>query len=726
MTESAFKRAKKCRTREHWNQWHSEFSGVIEEANDSRSLEDIFKLLEKDAQSLIYGVDIWASLLEGCISSWNLELGVRIAEFTLKLKSPRISIAVAKIHLESGFPGKARQIVTQALRSSQLQPKQKLQLEMLNCSAYIEEGNRQQAARSLKRIEKSATNEDLSKRDQADFLTYAARTLFLLGRYKEASRIFERISEVYFELELWENAAKAYFNAAASLENGGEGSREFTFNLVEKSRRISEEHNLKGTLAHCEAFYGHNDYWRGNFGGAREHYRKALQQYPSSDNSYRRLHLLSMLAFTYLRTGRFHLARKFGQMTLDLASHEETDRFSIRYDNLEAELLWESGEFEASQSLLQKSTTPLLQKGVNTLEDLAIVSRFIFQSAMLGETNIAVSYKIGKDIDSNTAAKQEYTHALGHYWLAQHDFQKAKDCFNQCLELSMSIEDRYHRAQSYLGLIEIAFLEGESNQNIEDILRKFEIYAGRMVETPLKSRTKIILAGLAYRQGDFERAVELVKSASKTSRLSFTDDFITKSWISTIEGKSPRIPSDMHENLLARMTRVYFRPSIEVVSKTSFRISGHYNVDLSKQKSLAEILNFLLAQEGKCSTPEDLQKNVWKQSTDLQGWQQKIRNTLNRLRPFLKFSVAPLIVHDSQVRLFDKAIDIKEAKATRELGNEKRIVELLKKTPQSTKQLSKELSISAATTKRILSQLSKNEKITSLKIGRNVFYKFQN
>src|SRR5690606_31579785 len=105
-----------------------------------------------------------------------------------------------------------------------------------------------------------------------------------------------------------------------------------------------------------EAFYGHNDYWRGDFSGARDHYRRALEYLPPRDKGYRRLHLLSMLAFTYLRTGKFHLAKHFGEQTLNLVALEQHDRFSTRYENLEAELLWEEGKLEASQSLLTEAT----------------------------------------------------------------------------------------------------------------------------------------------------------------------------------------------------------------------------------------------------------------------------------------------------------------------------------------------------------------------------------
>lgn len=720
--DSVLKSARECRTKEQWKHWLAANKLFITSCNDSKLLEEIFKLLEKDAQSLQYGPSLWASLLDGCLSSWNLQLGVKIAHFTEKIKSPRIALPAAKIYLESGFPRVARQIVSHAQRLANIETKQKLQLDTINCSTYIEEGKRSQAARILKRIERNANDDELSAKDRADFLTYVARTLFLLGRYKEASRIFETIAEVYHHQQLWENAAKSLFNAAASLENAGEGAQDYAFRLVERCRRISEDHNLKGPLAHCEAFHGHNDYWRGNFAGAREHYRRALQHYPASDNSYRRLHLLSMLAFTYLRTGRLHLAQKFGNQTLTLASEEETDRFAIRYDNLEAELLWEQGKFLESQELLKSSTAILLQKGVHTLEDLAIVSRYIYQSALLDDKNLVCEFQISPDINNNIAAQQEYVHALAHHWLTQKDYDKAEEYFLKCLSYSEAIDDQYHRSLSYLGLVEVGLIRGDDLSVIESYLDKSEIHMGRMVETPLKNRAKIALAAVSYRRGDFERCLEHLRNMGKTNRPCVVDEFVAKTWISTVEGRSTRFASQEHEQLFARLTRIYFNPRLEKISPRVFTISNLYKVELDKHPSIAEFLCFLLEQKGKSSAPEKIQSKVWKQSIQQLGWQQKIRNTINRLRQLFPYTMAPLIIHDKSIRLFSEAIQF-ETNETQPSSNQTRILNSLRQAPHSSLQLASELNLSPATTKRLLKNLAAENKVTAMKIGRNIFYK---
>lgn len=721
MQDLLIKEARDCRTKSQWRKWLTLHGKTVSETNNSKLLEEVFKLLSKDAHSLQYGEDLWACLLEGCLSSWNLELGRKIADFALKIRAPEVILPSAKLYLESGFPGKARQMVTNAQRLSNLETKQKLQLDTLNCSAYIEEGKRQQATRILKRIAKNVYDASLSSRDRADFLTYVARTHFLLGRYKEASAIFEEISKVYEELHLWELTAKSIFNAAASLENAGEGSQEFTFDLVERARCLAEEHDLMGTLAHCEAFYGHNDYWRGNFAGAREHYRRALQHIPASDKSYRRLHLLSMLAFTYMRTGRFHLAKKFGQQTLDLAALEETDRFALRYDNLEAEILCEEGLFAESQELLSESTSMLLQKGVHTLEDLAIASRYIFQSAMLNDNAVSAEFELNDGLGKNKAALLEFTHALAHQALAKGDLEGARQLFKKCKSDSKEIEDQYYRALSWLGLIEVAFQSNESLKEIEKLLKKFQIYAGRMVETPLKGRTKIVQAAIEYRKGNFDRCASILNAASKLPRLSYIDKFCMSAWISTVEGRATRFPTPEHEKLLARMTSVYFNPTIKRDGEKKYTVSHYYQINLEKHGSIDQFLHYLMNASGHESQLENLQTQVWSQSTHQLGWQQKIRNTINRTRGFFPYTMAPLVIHDKSVRLFKEAIHLEQSEPIAQ-NNHSRLLQLLKQSPQSSKQVADQLNISPATAKRLLKQMTDNSQIVPMKIGRRVFY----
>jgi len=719
--ELILKEARECHTKAAWENWAKRHSGAISSSNNSKLLEEIFKLLCKDPLAIQFGTELWASLLEGCLSSWNLELGRSIADKALKIRSPLVILPAAKVYLEAGFPGTARQIISKAQRLTDLETRQKVQLDIVNCSAYIEEGKRSQAARILARIAKNVYDQSLHTREKADFLTYVARTNFLLGRYKEASRMFEETSVIYQELQMWESTAKGLFNAAASLENAGEGSQEFTFSLVERCRRLSEEHDLKGPLAHCEAFYGHNDYWRGNFAGAREHYRRALQHIPASDKSYRRLHLLSMLAFTYLRTGRYHLVKKFGQQTLDLASLEETDRFAIRYDNLEAEILCEQGLFLESQALLKNATATLLQKGVHTLEDLAIMCRYIFQSCLLNDKSVTTEFNIAPELEHNQAAQLENLHATAHYLLMNGDYDKAADSFRKCIESSKAIEDQYHRALGYLGLVEVALAQNNPLGDVEELLAGFEIYAGRMVETPLKARSKIILAAIAYRKGDFSRCAATLTAASKLARLSYVDRFCINTWLSTIEGKATRFPTVEHEALLARMTRIYFGPTIRKVKNRSYQVAAHYMINLDRHAAIDDLFQYL-SQQGKNEySLEELQKNVWSQSINQLGWQQKIRNTINRLRGLFPYTMAPLIIHDKSVRLFTDAIEI-DAQDKSGLTNQSKIIHLLRQAPQSSQQVADHLRISPATAKRLLKQLTEEDRITPMKIGRRVYY----
>ena len=105
----------------------------------------------------------------------------------------------------------------------------------------------------------------------------------------------------------WEGAAKALFNAGACIQNSGVESGDAATAMVEKCRKLSEEHQLFGPLSHCEAFYGVESFNKGVFVSAREHFRRALTFLPSSDKSYRRLHVMSFLSLTYFALGKYSL-----------------------------------------------------------------------------------------------------------------------------------------------------------------------------------------------------------------------------------------------------------------------------------------------------------------------------------------------------------------------------------------------------------------------------------
>src|SRR3990167_6099897 len=77
--EELLKAAKECQTKAGWEALFSNGRSVIRSGNPPKLLEELFRLLNMDAQSRQYDPNLWRDLLDGCLAGWNLELGRKIA-----------------------------------------------------------------------------------------------------------------------------------------------------------------------------------------------------------------------------------------------------------------------------------------------------------------------------------------------------------------------------------------------------------------------------------------------------------------------------------------------------------------------------------------------------------------------------------------------------------------------------------------------------------------------
>lgn len=718
--EAASKQARECRTKAGWESFFETHGEALASINNSKPVQEIFRLLKADPQALQYDARIWGRLIQGCLASWNLELGREIAEHAKRVPSAQVTIPAGQLYLESGMPKVTRDIAHRALRLTGLAAAERLSLEMQIASSYAEEGKRQKTIKLLTDIHASVQNADLSTKDRADFLTSMGRMQFLLGRYLQAAEVFYEASKLYRILKDWEAAAKTIFNTAACHLNGGTARKDEAFAMIEECRRLAVEQDLPGPLSHCEAAYGMDAYQHGDYAGAKEHLRLALEYLPISDKSYRRLHILSMLAYTYLAMGRYHLARKFARQTFDLAAMDESQRFKTRFSNLEAELLWEDGLTAESQKLLNASVNPLEAKGVHTLEELAALSRWMLQSAMLNERQVTGRFAIDDSLKKNLHSWLDYHYARGQLALNRFAFAEAEEAFTECLSQGRKEGDRYHEAMGLLGKMQ-SLLKQRRADEIDPLFREFEVVVARLGDTPLKMQVPMLLAARAYQSGAFEECERCLRQAQKSARQSFADRFVLAAWIATIEGRSSRLTADWQAHLIARWTRTYFAPLLEATDERTFRVSGHYVISLERHPSLAELLNYLLLKPSYAATTAEIQTSVWKQSLATQGWQQKIRNTIMRLRDFFPYTMAPIILHQDDVTLFSEAISVQPARCEG-LATDAEILRLLAEARMSSDQLAKRLKISSATTKRILKRLVEEQTIRTIKQGRNVFY----
>jgi hypothetical protein len=309
-TELMIKAVRDCHTKAHWDHFFDKYGSALATATQSKLIIDVFKRLEADPQSLNYNPKLWGALIQGAISSWNLETGIEIAEFTRKLSMPVVSIPAAQVLLDGGRPAQSREFAQRALRLGGLTTVDRIQLDLIVASSFAEEGKTDHAVRVLGKLGPMIHSADMTPKDQADYVIRMGRLQYFMGQYPAAAKSFTEAAPMFLRLEDWEGAAKALFNAGACIQNSGSDAGDEATAMGERCRKLSLEHTLWGPLSHCEAFYGVEYYNKGQFSSARDHFRRAMTVLPASDKSFRRLHILSFLSLTYFAMGRYALAIK--------------------------------------------------------------------------------------------------------------------------------------------------------------------------------------------------------------------------------------------------------------------------------------------------------------------------------------------------------------------------------------------------------------------------------
>jgi tetratricopeptide (TPR) repeat protein len=720
--ESALKAIKECHSKRHWDDFLSKYGDVITGAPSPRLISEIFRKLESDPQSLNYDPNLWGHLLTGAIACWNIESGVEIAEFSKKLTVPVVSIPAAQVFLEAGKPGLSREFAQRALRLTALTDLERIQLDLLVASSFAEEGKTDHAVRVLGKVTSLVRSAQMTDRERADFVMRMGRLQYFMGRYPDAAGAFQEAAPILRELEDWEGAARALFNAGACIQNSGAEKTEEATALVEQARNLSVEHNLPGPRSHCEAFYGVEAYSKGNFIGAREHFRRAMTVLPASDKSFRRLHIMSFLSFTYFAMGKFTLGIKFGRQTIELAALDASERFKTRYQALEAEILWEEGKIPESMHVLKNAVHQLALHGVRNLEELSTLSRYQLQLAMSGE-DLHERFKIDESLQKDQTQWLEYRYSRAALPGVSDSELDVVAELEDCLRMAKSLEALNHQACILLLIIR-KHLQDRDLSKARARLSALEIAVSRLGDTPLRARLQVVYAAMAYQSGDFDRTFKLLHAVEKMAAVSWSDRFAVMSCLATIRGESPRFQFDWQEKIVASFVSGYFAPTIKLTDGKSLVISDSYEVNLEKHSAMAELMQYLIGRGPAGAALAEIQTDVWQESVKAQGWQQKIRNAVMRVRDLCPYTIAPILIHNDRLRFFSEAITVvRDELESQPMDN--RIRTLLKKESLSSQQVAEKINVSLATAKRILKKMTTDNQILVQKDGRSVVYRAQ-
>ena len=427
-----------------------------------------------------------------------------------------------------------------------------------------------------------------------------------------------------------------------------------------------------------------------------------------------------MLTFTLLESGQYKLANLYGSQTLELAEEDESERFKIRYIALRSELDWQNGNIEASLDQLEEAVKSLQTQGINTLEELSAISLYFVKAALLNKT-VDTNVKIAKNLKNNHVTWLGLKVALAYQKLLSGEVDEAYELAQHTLVKSKKFDFRYYEAQSLtLILLTKVHRKQWDNEYISLCSEVKKALLGPDFRI-FKSQLLLAQASYYYHTGDFSNCKKMIFEAEKLSKLPIHKTEVLNIWTHTINGSAPRLTPMWRQQITIPCTILFFKPSIRKVSNSKYLVSDQYTVSLEAHPILDRLLSFLMTRKNFSATPVELQNEVWKQSTKLQGWQQKIRNSIARLRALFPYTLSPLVVYEGEkVRLSYRTIQIMTEKP--ETSNEVKIIELMKTGPISSIDLSNEIDISSSTTKRILRKLKTENRIHQHKEGRAILY----
>jgi hypothetical protein len=166
----------------------------------------------------------------------------------------------------------------------------------------------------------------------------------------------------------------------------------------------------------------------------------------------------------------------------------------------------------------------------------------------------------------------------------------------------------------------------------------------------------------------------------------------------------------------------YFAPTLKFIDGKSLLISDFYEVNLEKHSAMAELIQYLIERRAEGATLAEIQMDVWQESIKAQGWQQKIRNAVMRVRDLCPYTIAPILIHNERLRFFSRAIAVVRDEFDA-LPVDARVKTALKKESLSSQQLAEKINVSLATAKRLLKKMTTDNQVVVLKEGRNVVYR---
>lgn len=220
-----------------------------------------------------------------------------------------------------------------------------------------------------------------------------------------------------------------------------------------------------------------------------------------------------------------------------------------------------------------------------------------------------------------------------------------------------------------------------------------------------QTASHLLESAFHYRSGDFPRCVASIQSAYECSRPPIQQRVLAL-WLSVAQGQAhscKQTPVIFRANKLGRLL---FAPTLKALDGGCYRISDHYEVDLQGLRVLHRFMQALLHAKNYQLDVSSAQLVVWRQTTNLQGWKQKIRNSISRLRTEFRWTLNPLFLQtDGTISLNAAGVSIAAPELSLYLERRAELLRILSRENSRAQRLVQTSKIPLATVKRILRQL---------------------
>lgn len=732
-----------CHSKERWDRFIQLFGADLAGSNDRRLIRDIFRRLNSDNLAHRYNPKLFCLLIETCLRCNDTKLGVKISDFCKNMTNQELAQKRIAAYLQANDPESAKNTANRFLALRNISENDALHIKFELINIYATLGSPNKAKKILKQITQHTLKKEISESEKMQLKTKIARIHFFTGDYKEAVPFFLETATYYERKEQLDLAARLYFNAGVCILDSDFSKSSLAIQQVEKCKKICEQISYDLPIVHVEIFLALFKTRQGRFAEAKLHLYKALGLSKDKDSIFLRIHMLSVLTMTCNLAGNFSLAKNYAKQALKLSVHDKSGRYKSRYVTMKAELYWHEGQFEKALQLLETETARLTRSEIKSQNDFETFNLAMHYRAYTNQSTLKIfKMKLSDDLKNNVFDHLDFLNAHFEHLITAGKYNEGRAVQARMKTLAQKFNNLHHMALAACARVKLDFASQAPSKTIENSLRQLSRQVDFLGQTHLRNDLLIGKAALNYRSGNIHECRKILQQVDASGSLSPTLRPAVETWLRSFAGKTTNLSSPLKRKLVARATQIFFQPTLMEVSRGKYQINQSFFVDLSDQPLLEKLFSFLLLRANSKITNEHLLKDIWQERTNQLGWEQKIRNSISRLRKLFAALPAPIVYFDGSIQVNTEMISIQGLQTTeRNMKQteytadgidtpknravsikERRISDLLQKGKYSSLELSEKTRIPLTSLRRDLNAMIEKGMIAKEKSGRKIKY----